>query len=70
MSKQPARQAPARHAPADPPREPFRDRALELLALSALIAVSAIVYYLAGPGGFSAVMTTGIGLFVSWKSRR
>lgn len=65
MTKKPARQAPGR-----PPREPFQDRALELLALFALIAVSAIIYHLAGPVGFSAVMSAGGSLFVMWKNRR
>lgn len=65
MSSQPAQREPAR-----PPRDPFRDRALELLALFILIAISAIIYHLAGPAGFSAVTSAGGVLFATWKSQR
>jgi hypothetical protein len=65
-----SRKPPAHQVPDPSPREPFRHRALELLALFALIAVSAVIYLLAGPAGFSAVISAGGALFATWKSRR
>jgi hypothetical protein len=65
MSKQPARQAPV-----PPPREPFHDRALELLALFALIAASAVIYHVNGPVGFPVVMSASGSLYAAWKRWR
>jgi hypothetical protein len=46
------------------------ERVLDLVALLVLIALSAAVFTLAGPGAFTAVTSVGMGLFATWRSHR
>ncbi len=41
---------------------------LDLVALLVLIAMSAAVFALAGPGALTAVTSVGLGLFATWRS--
>jgi hypothetical protein len=49
-------------------RAPTSERVLDLVALLVLIALSAAVFTLAGPGAFTAVTSVGMGLFATWRS--
>ncbi|WP_406072085.1 hypothetical protein OG372_35955 [Streptomyces sp. NBC_01020] len=51
-------------------RTPTGERVLDLMALLALISLSAAVFTLAGPGAFTAVTSVGMGLFATWCSHR
>jgi hypothetical protein len=53
-----------------PSRAPTSERVLDLVALLVLIALSAAVFTLAGPGAFTAVTSVGMGLFATWRSQR
>lgn len=45
-----------------------RERVLDLVALLALITLSAVVFSVAGPAAFTAVTSVGMGLFATWRS--
>ena len=49
-------------------RTPTGERGLDLVALLVLIALSAVVFTLAGPGAFTAVTSVGMGLYATWRS--
>lgn len=49
-------------------RAPTGERVLDLVALLVLIALSAVVFALAGPGAFTAVTSVGMGLYATWRS--
>ncbi|MCX5328541.1 hypothetical protein [Streptomyces sp. NBC_00140] len=44
-----------------------RGRLLELAALFALVGLSLAVYAMGGPTALSAVGSTGVGLFSTWR---
>jgi hypothetical protein len=54
--------------PAPAYRAPTSERVLDPVALLVLIALSAAVFTLAGPGAFTAVTSVGMGLFATWRS--
>lgn len=59
LDRHPPSAAPAGHRPG-----------LELCALLGLLGLSAALFHSTGPAGFSIVVSTGGGLFATWRTRR
>ncbi|MFF4756911.1 hypothetical protein ACWD5R_44800 [Streptomyces sp. NPDC002514] len=60
----------ARPGPLHSTEAPLHDRVFELLALVSLLGIASLVYVVAGPAAFSAVVSAGVGLFATWRARR
>ena len=50
------------------PTLPIGERVLDLIARLLLIALSTVVFTVAGPAAFTAVTSVGLGLFATWRS--
>jgi len=53
-----------------PQPQPGHRPGLELCALLGLLGLSAALFHFTGPAGFSIVVSTGVGLFATWRTRR
>jgi hypothetical protein len=51
-------------------RTPPPNQGTDLFVLLTLLGLTAVLYLLAGPAGFSAIISAGVGLYVTWRGKK